>query len=95
MGAPVQTERASGSGKTERRWLQTERHIDHSGLELYLRDIEPRPWARVILRELVSFIAADRDGAKISIPLDPKLDSAKKIRKRLAKLGVRRWWSEI
>ena len=91
FAAPVQLERASGNGKNEKRWLTTERHLDHGGLELYLRDVEPRPWARNILRDLIAFLVAEQGGAKISITLDPKLDSEQRIRVRLRRLGVRTW----
>ena len=87
---PVQLERAEGTGNTERRWLQTQRVVDHAGLELYLRDVDPRPWARNILRELVSYIGEKSP----TVEVDPKLDTPGKIRSRLARLGVRRWPAE-
>ena len=71
--------------------MSTERHLDHGGLELYLRDVEPRPWARNILRELVAFLVAEQAGANVAITLDPRLDEERKIRARMRRLGVRRW----
>ena len=94
FATPVQLEKASSGGKKESRWLSTERHIDHGGLELCLRDMEPRPWARNIIRDLIALMVLEDSGGRVEVKLHPKLDTAKRIRKVLRRLGVRQWWSE-
>lgn len=91
---PVQTIEGEGEGNNARQWHRTRRHIDHGGLELMLRDLEPRSWARNIIRELVAFVSCWSVGETPTVEAAPKLDSEKRIRARLRRLGVIRWWSE-
>ena len=77
-------------GDEKKVWFRTRRLIDHAGLELMLRDVEPTGWRRNTLRGLVAWTSACVHGRTSDPRLVEGLETWESIEERWSQL-IRRW----